>query len=200
MILMALAVAAFAPSFDCAKVSTNVEKLICGDEQLARLDAALAAAYRTMPKKERRQERTWLEARNKCSTRPCLVKSYEDGMIDAIQNGASGVRHYHSRPNDGDLDILSLGDGWYAFSVVGKYPTRGGSWNFAEDGGSFRLDAKSDASRPPTADECGWRVQRLPGDRWQMSSLPPKGIDAFDCYGRNATINGIYSSRQRKAK
>ncbi|MES2058890.1 MAG: hypothetical protein V4564_23325 [Pseudomonadota bacterium] len=35
-----------AASFDCAKASTRVEKLVCSDPQLSRLDERLAAAYR----------------------------------------------------------------------------------------------------------------------------------------------------------
>ncbi|WP_160296756.1 hypothetical protein [Sphingomonas sp. ERG5] len=33
-----------AASFDCAKASTRVEKLVCSDPQLSRLDERLAAA------------------------------------------------------------------------------------------------------------------------------------------------------------
>ncbi|HEX8666662.1 MAG TPA: lysozyme inhibitor LprI family protein [Beijerinckiaceae bacterium] len=34
------------PSFDCTRARTAVERAICGDAELARLDAAVAAAYR----------------------------------------------------------------------------------------------------------------------------------------------------------
>jgi uncharacterized protein len=40
--------AAFAASFDCNKASTSVEKQICGDTLLSRLDDALAENYQNM--------------------------------------------------------------------------------------------------------------------------------------------------------
>ena len=33
------------PSFDCAKASTDIEKLICGSPELAKADSSLAATY-----------------------------------------------------------------------------------------------------------------------------------------------------------
>ncbi|QNQ11771.1 lysozyme inhibitor LprI family protein [Sphingomonas alpina] len=46
LVLLAGTTSAGAASFDCAKASTRVEKLICSDPQLSHLDDSLAAAYR----------------------------------------------------------------------------------------------------------------------------------------------------------
>jgi len=59
------------PSFDCAKASTNVEKLICGDDALAAQDAAMADAYRngrrvlsgTRLDRLKRTQRSWARSR-----------------------------------------------------------------------------------------------------------------------------------------
>jgi hypothetical protein len=200
VILAALALAVSAPSFDCAKAKTAVEKIICGDDQLAHLDVAVALDYLQMPEKDRANHRAWLRSRDACTTRACLLEQYETRMIDAVIEGAPGVRHYRSRPNRGEFDILSVGNGWYVFSAIGLWPTYGGSVNTAEAGGSFRLDAKGVATRSPTNELCGWRVQRLPNDRWRISTLTAKGTDESECYGLNATIDGTYSRSERKPK
>lgn len=161
----------------------------------------MAAGFAALPKQEREQQRSWLKERDSCGTRACLLKAYEGRFTEAFLNRTPKTRHYHSQPNDGDLDILALGDDWYIFSVAGVWPTPGGSVNVAEAIGSFWLDARGSGSRPPTdTGDCGWKFQQLPGDRWRISTLPPKGGDASDCYGFNATIDGVYSRRQRKPK
>jgi len=199
MMLAVVALAVSGPA-TCPRVSSKVEQLICNDEQLRRFDAALMAIVRTAPSK-RVEYRRWLVQRNKCAARSCLVDTYETRLLDAISEGTTGARHYRSRPNDGDLDILALGGGWFVFSVVGKWATGNGSWNFAEQGGSFRLDAKGIAvNKPADEDDCGWKVERLAGDRWRVSTITSKPISGFECYGLNATIDGTYSSSQRKSQ
>ena len=66
------------PSFDCAAASEAVEKAICSDEELARFDREIDAAYqaalgRIDPKKAdalRREQRAFLAARNRLFGRP----------------------------------------------------------------------------------------------------------------------------------
>jgi hypothetical protein len=43
--LLLLPVATQAASFDCKKATSRIEKVICGDPELSRLDEAMAAAY-----------------------------------------------------------------------------------------------------------------------------------------------------------
>ncbi len=94
--------AAASPSFDCAKASTDVERLICSDDGLTAKDAAMAEAYfegRAVLKGSRldllkRTQREW--ARNRAKTCPavsdpkakqaaiaCLAGSY-DGRTNDI--------------------------------------------------------------------------------------------------------------------
>lgn len=72
VVLLAPAAAA-APSFDCAKAATPVEKLICADSGLSAADAALAASYTTLTAAHpdlkdslRDGQRQWLSARSTC--------------------------------------------------------------------------------------------------------------------------------------
>lgn len=81
-----------APSFNCARAATFVEREICGDALLARLDAAMAENYSMMlssnigdgaRKELERSQRQWLMQRNKCPTRDCLAAEYR-GRVDAV--------------------------------------------------------------------------------------------------------------------
>jgi uncharacterized protein len=42
-----------AASFDCGKAASEVEKLICGDDELSKLDDSLSEAYQEALKTER---------------------------------------------------------------------------------------------------------------------------------------------------
>jgi uncharacterized protein YecT (DUF1311 family) len=75
---------AFAPSFDCAKVSTGPERLICSDRQLAGADVQMAQLYRvalnTAPDKDalRAVQNAWRKnERDGCSDAPCMLRAYE---------------------------------------------------------------------------------------------------------------------------
>ncbi|AKM03842.1 hypothetical protein ABD05_27600 [Burkholderia pyrrocinia] len=100
--LVALAVAAGmtgaqAASFDCAKASTFVEREICGNPALSRLDDALNADYKHVvddfanyPVEDPPEyhqfvasQKVWLKARNRCTTTQCLIDSYRK-RIDAL--------------------------------------------------------------------------------------------------------------------
>lgn len=77
-----LSCAAHAASFDCAKAATKVEKLICGDSALSKLDEELNAAYKTALQDEKQADSTkqaqmqWIKERNKCADTDCLSKAY----------------------------------------------------------------------------------------------------------------------------
>ncbi len=88
-ILMTLLVVLFpttslAASFDCAKSSLALEKIICADSVLTNLDEKLAALYKVVTSeanktgKIKKQQKEWLRnIRNKCTSKPCLVDAYE---------------------------------------------------------------------------------------------------------------------------
>jgi len=82
--------AAFAASFDCAKAVTQVEKLICSDPELSKLDDRLGADYKKATDLSRQQRGAslgvdpiliqdqveWLKSRNTCKDAACIKKSY----------------------------------------------------------------------------------------------------------------------------
>lgn len=95
LLLMSLMLTVFnadAASFDCNKACTYVEKEICGNELLSKLDEILADNYKNMraadigdgaEKDLRESQKKWLIQRNGCTTSECIKKAYL-ARIDAI--------------------------------------------------------------------------------------------------------------------
>jgi uncharacterized protein YecT (DUF1311 family) len=91
---------AFAVSFDCTKASTFVEKTICSDPLLGKLDDALSKNYKQMIVTDfggsvidlRNEQRQWVSSRNKCTTRECLIVAYKKRIDETCDYGVlSGV-------------------------------------------------------------------------------------------------------------
>lgn len=90
--LLALSLAsplcAAAPSFDCAKASSDIEKLICRDGELAELDRSLAELYSVVLKNTpgsaqnqlKAEQRGWIKGRDDCwkadDLRTCVADEY----------------------------------------------------------------------------------------------------------------------------
>lgn len=72
-----------APSFDCAKASTDVERRICASAELSAADVAMSAAWKeAVAKKElatglREAQRLWLGRRDGCAADACLLDLYQ---------------------------------------------------------------------------------------------------------------------------
>ncbi len=85
---------AHATSFNCAKASTYVEKTICSDATLGKMDDALTENYNSMLATDlgdggvslKKEQRAWIAQRNKCTTDKCLADLYwkrVDDICDA---------------------------------------------------------------------------------------------------------------------
>jgi len=80
----ALAIPAHAASFDCSKAASKIEKMICQDEELSRLDGQLGEKFKVavrlsaQPDQLKNAQRSWLgNTRNPCADKPCLVAAYQ---------------------------------------------------------------------------------------------------------------------------
>lgn len=79
---LALGFTAQAASFDCGKAATKVEKMICADAKLSKLDEVLNADYKTALQDEkqakavRQAQKRWLKKRNRCTDTVCLEDRY----------------------------------------------------------------------------------------------------------------------------
>ncbi|MDI1279665.1 lysozyme inhibitor LprI family protein [Methylobacter sp.] len=81
-----LAPPAQAASFDCAKAQSKVEKLICADASITKLDEELNAAYNAALQDEkqvdsiRQTQKQWMKERNNCFDAACVKQAYEDRL------------------------------------------------------------------------------------------------------------------------
>jgi len=105
-------VSAATPSFDCTKAESSAEKLVCADEDLAKLDREVARLF-TLARKgpnmtsERQAaligtQRGWIKGRDDCwkdsDVRACVFDNYvirihelRQGYADARTQDASGI-------------------------------------------------------------------------------------------------------------
>ncbi len=98
-----IGIPAQAASFDCAKAATKIEKLICGDDELSRLDEELNAAYKKALKDEKQADSTkqaqkqWIKVRNGCSNVTCVKRAYETRLtsINANTLASEGIAEQH---------------------------------------------------------------------------------------------------------
>lgn len=73
----------FSPSFDCAKASSQQEKLVCSDRELSKLDVQLSQAYTKAKDKSadvnalKKTQIDWIKSSRACSDKACLVDSYK---------------------------------------------------------------------------------------------------------------------------
>lgn len=95
-LFISLSPAAFATSFDCTKASTSVEKMICNNPLLSKLDDALAKNYtdqvgNAQSARERtgfqQEQKVWIRERNSCADEACLVKLYSNRVDQLCPGG-----------------------------------------------------------------------------------------------------------------
>ncbi len=80
---------AYAVSFDCGQAVNRVERHVCADLELSRMDDALAHEYQFAVKSVaaedlshlRTSQQEWLRKRNGCKTRECLSVQYEQQIL-----------------------------------------------------------------------------------------------------------------------
>lgn len=88
--LLSLTVPLSAASFDCDQAELRAELTICSDQRLRTLDKLMAAAWTDLDTKNLiHEQRLFLEERNSCQTKECLLKSIgiRIGELKAIANG-----------------------------------------------------------------------------------------------------------------
>lgn len=85
-------------SFDCAKATISVEKLICGDSSLSIMDGELSQAYKKALDHSAdkqtliHEQRQWIhDVRNTCADTTCLTLAYADRIQKLRQMSAPVV-------------------------------------------------------------------------------------------------------------
>jgi uncharacterized protein YecT (DUF1311 family) len=89
-----LGITAQAASFDCARAATKVEKLICADAEISKLDEELNTAYKTALKDGKaaadsikQEQKQWMKGRNGCADAICVKSAYEVRLRAISVNG-----------------------------------------------------------------------------------------------------------------
>jgi uncharacterized protein len=92
-----------AASFDCAKASTNIEKSICSNPELSKLDNELSAAYKQEIQKSnlkydlKTQQREWLKNKiNKCTNESCIADAYTSRTAELSKQTSSTIKNSDS--------------------------------------------------------------------------------------------------------
>ena len=117
-----LATKAHGASFDCAKASTPVERLICADRALSELDSALADVFSLELEREdaatrlRASQKAWLSHRNSCKDAACVGQAYEKRISELTCDsqsrmagsaiGSNQCSHFTMRVLNTDLVVL----------------------------------------------------------------------------------------------
>ncbi|EIC23551.1 lysozyme inhibitor LprI family protein [Thiorhodovibrio frisius] len=196
-----------AAGFDCAKAQSWVEKTICADPALSRLDDALTRSYRAALRKTskaaalRASQRDWLSnQRDTCSTSDCLISLYRTRLEqleqvttdDQVDAGISGQysRRVDGQPdqNSADIRIRSLGDGTVQVDGNAVLALQTGAGLNARTGsfeGTATLDGKLIDFAEGGAYGCRLMI-RLAQNAISVSD------DNGQCGGLNVTFNGHY--------
>lgn len=86
-----IAKVAFSASFDCGLAKSNIEKMICQNDNISKLDEILADNYRNLLKiysnsnAIKEWQKKWLRTRNACKDATCVEKSYSE-RISALKS------------------------------------------------------------------------------------------------------------------
>lgn len=95
--LLALFTTAQAASFNCAKAQTKVEKIICIDAELSKLDEELNAAYKSALLDEKQADsvkqvqKQWMKTRNICLDAECVKNAYSIRINELTPSSPSTV-------------------------------------------------------------------------------------------------------------
>lgn len=100
---LALSGVVHAASFNCAKAQTQVEKMICSDVELTKLDKQLGQAWKRHLRDNKFQDqfrntqKQWMGHRNECADAECLKQTYQA----RLQQMATG-KEYFLRDGEGE--------------------------------------------------------------------------------------------------
>lgn len=131
-----------AASFDCEKVGTKVEKLICANADLSKLDEDLASAYGSAlaqadkPDTLKQAQKTWLKLRNTCADPTCVKRAYESRIeimqcTSKNQPGKESIKHCGDhKPITHPTYIFKLAD----LAIHGSYTNKTrNTWEVCRD-------------------------------------------------------------------
>lgn len=115
-------------SFDCAKATSAVEKLICSESELSTADEELAniydqaRTYSASPQEFKKKQMHWIRAdRDPCQTKECIAAAYRN-RIEELSAPSPAEEYYLEEPVTavGGPEPVELGNHYVCFRVHGK--------------------------------------------------------------------------------
>ena len=105
-----------APSFDCARVRSSINRMICASPELSRADQKLSDDFKDMrgqpgidAKKLQAEEDQWLrDVRGHCSDAACLAQAYaarDAALLQTSERAASPAAYDQTRPFPVSADL-----------------------------------------------------------------------------------------------
>ena len=183
-------VAAPSASFDCARASTRVERLVCGDPLLRGYDQAVAATYRRAVAERRApavagEQRAWLRERDACTTAACVRDAYAD-RLGSLFLGL-GHRAPYKRADGADLTMVPLGGGFNLFRISAESPP--GSTKNVNIGEISGVILASGGAGSYRRDACRIAFRAAGSRAWLVTVA-----DDFACEaGRNVKLGGRFA-------
>lgn len=127
--------------FDCGRAVSRIEKLVCGNENAATLDAKLAGLYKLslrftqLNKRTREQQANWIRnVRSKCGDLDCITRAYSERITEI-----TGILDKHTRPippsvtaekdypvSDSPYCMIAGGGSWFTVNLNRDGPSISG--------------------------------------------------------------------------
>jgi uncharacterized protein YecT (DUF1311 family) len=118
-----LSSAAQGASFDCAKAGTKVEKMICDNPEISKLDEELSAAYKTALQDQsnadaiKQAQKQWMKERNGCANSDCVRRAYEVRLHGLIFGSGKPILKSNQKPHY----TVTKGQGWSVCENYARY-------------------------------------------------------------------------------
>jgi len=193
LVLLPLCLAAEAQgaSFDCEKAGTAVEKLICADAELSKLDEEMTAAYKTalqdekQPDSVRQTQKKWLKERNNCPAvdAGCVKRAYET-RLHILSSPAAAIPTDTGTEHQQDAALPNEKTGRFNFEL-----TKGQGVMVCE--AYLERLSKSDFTNPPF---CGRPEEERVQGFTRLHRVP---LTAEEIHGLYPKISGFQSSQNQ---
>jgi uncharacterized protein len=198
------------PSFDCRRASSDAERAICADPQLARLDRRMAEAYRAVrarlsaPAREAlaRDQRWFIGARDEWqdNRERAGFRNFDDiaermrnriAFLDSIQTAPTSLIGSW-RNAAGMVEVRPEGQGRVSVAINAANPVNA-RW-LCDVSGTGTLTGDATAF---TTDD-GWRIRLVRrGAALQVEETPPPSGSSVRPYcGSNGQVGGVYLARR----
>jgi hypothetical protein len=207
------------PSFRCGAGLGPIPRMICGDSELRAYDRAMALAISTRRRSGSpgaADQRRWLDNRNACPDRVCVLDDYHDWFDDLdrwrglgrplarrgpppkdgsdlmLATLQSPTNRVDSLGHSGALTIRPVGGGWYLFRATATYAYdphdgRGANVSTSDAHGLVRIAGGTGRYVENAASKERCRIA--------FTRLPRgawKLVEEGPCSGLGSSLTGIY--------